>query len=254
MDTLLDPAAPDINALAMPLDSGADGDTLMAGTDRGFLLANMRALPVQPRARLTVSRILVAAHRIGARCGPEGLTLDAVAAVANVRLGTVYRYFSTPDDLIRTIVRLWVARRLARYRARFASVRFDSVDVVVEHLAAGVERALASYWAEGEVPGRVKLRLLRDYHELPHAEIWTLAGEVCAKMARDGLDPGPDAPARLAMAFASASARVKMVLLNAPQLHDSADFRAQLRTAMRDALAPASAVGARASVMASAAS
>ena len=231
---------PDAIALVTPLDPGADADALMAGLDRDFLAANMRVLPLQPRARLTVGRILGAAYAIGRRGSRDELTLDAVAAAANVRLGTVYRYFSTPDDLLRTIVRLWAARRLAVYRARLDDVRFDSIDVVVEHLASGTERMLASYSSEAAVSGRIKHWLLRDFHVMPHGEYWALAGDISDKMVRDGLVlDGVDAQARLAMAFASASALVKMVLLNAPQMRDSAHLRDQLRTTLRDALTPA---------------
>ena len=215
-----------------------DGDVELSTVCPDFLRSNMRALPLQSRARLTVERILVAGRGIGQQRGFDGLTLDAVATAANVRLGAVYRYFSTPDDLIRIVVRLWIAARYERFRTGLAATQFGTTEGVVEYIAAGVERMLLHIEAEPMVSTRLKRKLMRDYHETPHAELWAMADEIRAAMARGGLNAGSaDLQPRLAMAFAGASAFTKTALMNAPQMLTTDYFRDRLRDFFRDALA-----------------
>ena len=227
------PDSPSADAAAPDRQS----DALLNSVGRAFLNSNMRALPVQPRAQLTVDRIMTAGRGVGLRHGLEGLTLHAVATAANVRLGAVYRYFSTPDDLVRTMVRVWVTRLFGRYRDRLAATRFTSIEDVVEHLAESIERMVQNDFFEPEVPRRIRLMLYRDYHDVPYAELWRMAGDVRAAMLRDGVDPGaPDSEARLALAFASASAFCKMAVVHAPATIGTDYFRAQLRGFFRGAL------------------
>jgi AcrR family transcriptional regulator len=233
----------DKDAIAAPpavSDVGLNVDDLLPGVDRAFLLANMRAQPLQPRALITVERIIAAARRIGVTSGYDALTLQAVAELANVRLGAIYRYFSTPDDLIRTMVRLWVAGQFDRYRAKLAETRFDSLESAVEHMAASVDRIVHLGEMEPGVPRRLLLKLLRDYHEIPLTELWTMAGDIRAKLLADGaaIADDPDAQARLAMAFAATSAHAKMTILHAPHLLRSVQFSETIRQYFRDALAP----------------
>lgn len=221
-------------------DVGLNVDDLLPGVDRAFLLANMRAMPLQPRALATVERIIDAARRVGLGGGYETLTLQAVADVANVRLGAIYRYFSTPDDLIRTMVRLWVAGQFDRYRAKLAATRFDSIDAAVEHMAASVDRIVQIGEIEPGIPRRLIVRLLRDFHEVPHSELWAMAGTIRSKLLADGVSiaTDADAQARLAMAFAGTSAFAKMAMLHAPQTLNTPHFGGTVRQYFRDALTP----------------
>ena len=210
---------------------------VLQNVGRAFLNSNMRASPVQQRAQLTVDRIIAAGRGVGLREGREGFTLHAVAAAANIRLGAVYRYFSTPDDLIRTIVRVWVTRMFGRYRERLSVTRFKSTEDVVEHLAGSIERIIDNDLFEPEIPRRIRLMLYRDYHEVPYAELLQLAAEVRAAMSRDGIDSGaPENTVRLALAMASASALCKMAVVHAPETIKTDYFRAQLRGLFREAL------------------
>ena len=196
---------------------GLDVDRLLSSVDRAYASANMRLLPVQPRARMTVERILAAARRVALSQGSENFSLQAVAAVANVRLGAIYRYFSTPDDIIRMVVRLWVAGQFDRYRKRLATTHFTSHVDVVEHLASHIEQLLVPDFMEPGVPQRLKYRLLRDYHELPLGEHWAIVGDIHAATARSGLATGgADGHARLAMALAATGGLGKMMMLHAP--------------------------------------
>lgn len=223
-------------------DVGLNVDDLLPAVDRAFLHANMRAQPLQPRALITVERIIGAARRIGISSGYETLTLQAVAEAANVRLGAIYRYFSTPDDLIRTMVRLWVAGQFDRYRARLADSRFETVEDAVEHMAGSVDRIVHVSDMEPGVPRRLILRLLRDFHEAPLSELWVMAADIRAKLIADGVPiaDDADAQARLAMAFAATSAFAKMAMLHAPQTLRSAYFGSVVRQHFRQALTPAS--------------
>jgi AcrR family transcriptional regulator len=71
-----------------------------------------RELPLigagEPRERADAvrnrERVLAAAQRLVARCGIEGLTMDAVAAEAGVGKGTVFRRFGDRASLARSLV------------------------------------------------------------------------------------------------------------------------------------------------------
>jgi AcrR family transcriptional regulator len=219
---------------------GLNVDDLLPSVDRAFLMANMRAQPLQPRALITVERIVGAARRVGLGSGYENLTLQAVAEAANVRLGAIYRYFSTPDDLIRMMVRLWMAGQFNRYRAKLAITSFDSIDGAIADLAGAIDKIVHLDEMEPGVPRRLIFRLLRDYHEVPHAEQWAMAGDIRAKLLADGLPVADDADAqaRLAMAFAATGAFAKMTILHAPHMRHSAHFRDTIRRLFRDALLP----------------
>ncbi|HEX4253226.1 MAG TPA: helix-turn-helix domain-containing protein, partial [Pseudonocardia sp.] len=59
----------------------------------------------QARSRATQSKILVAARRLLAEAGWEGLTVSQVAKAAGVSVGAVYDRFTDKDGLIHAIQR-----------------------------------------------------------------------------------------------------------------------------------------------------
>jgi AcrR family transcriptional regulator len=228
--------------LAADAFGGADSaniriEDLMAGVSRPFAAATMRAVPVQPRALKTVERIVAAGRRVGLDLGGRPPTLQAVADTAGVGLGAVYRYFSTPDDLIRMLVRLSVLARYNRYRARLRTIAFGSVDELVDHMVDNAVQVVRNDLHEPGVSRRVKTLLMRDYHRIPYEELRTLAGDVLQVARRDalGLD-GPDIDRRLGMAFAAAAGLLNMYYLHGLPARDEAHFRAALRALFLGAL------------------
>lgn len=207
----------------------SDSELPRMSFERSFANANMRVLPVQERSRGTVERILAAGIRLGKVGGVDGLNLQAVAVAAQVRLGAVYRYFSTPEDLVRTIVRMWIIERFDRDRRDLAGATFATRNDVVAHLVQNLQRAVGQLHDEPGVSGRMRQRLIQDYYEVPYAEIWALAGDVCDAMARSGIDTAdPGSRVRLAAAWAAAAAYVKMTLMQAPRTCGSPAVQAAL--------------------------
>jgi AcrR family transcriptional regulator len=210
-------------------DFGTNVDTLLQKVGRSFTAMTMRTTPIQTRSLDTVRRIVTAGRRI-ALASNERPSLQAVADAANIQLAAVYRYFSSPDDLVRMIVRLWTVAVFDRYRNRLATVEFTSLAEVADHMTANLERFIRNGFNEARVSSRIKMLVMRDFHEVPYAEQWALAGDIVAAMARGGLDTSdPDIQARLALAFGSASGLVKMTMLHAPHLQGSVYFRTTLR-------------------------
>jgi AcrR family transcriptional regulator len=59
--------------------------------------------------------ILVAAARVFARQGLEGVTIEMVAREAEVAVGTIYLYFSSQDDLYLNLVVEQILQLRSRY-------------------------------------------------------------------------------------------------------------------------------------------
>lgn len=63
-----------------------------------------RRQPVQPRAQARVEAILAAAAGILERDGPSRLTTNAVAAEANISIGSLYQYFPNKQALTAALI------------------------------------------------------------------------------------------------------------------------------------------------------
>ncbi|MEE4298224.1 MAG: TetR/AcrR family transcriptional regulator [Pseudomonadales bacterium] len=68
-----------------------------------------RALPEQARARATVERILEASARLLQRDGLDAFNTNAIAAEAEVRVSTVYRYFPNKHAILAEFARRFAA-------------------------------------------------------------------------------------------------------------------------------------------------
>lgn len=69
----------------------------------------LRRQPTQQRSRQRVRRILDAASELLEQGGYAALTTTAIAARANVSVGSLYQFFSNVDAIVTELVRDWVA-------------------------------------------------------------------------------------------------------------------------------------------------
>ena len=67
-------------------------------------LPRLRAnLPQQARSRLTVHRLVSATEALLAQGGLDAATVPAIASLAGVSVGVVYRRFPDKDNLLRAV-------------------------------------------------------------------------------------------------------------------------------------------------------
>lgn len=71
--------------------------------------SGMRRRPTQQRSRQRVRLILDAAAELLDEGGYPALTTTAIAARANVSVGSIYQFFSNVDAIVTELVRDWVA-------------------------------------------------------------------------------------------------------------------------------------------------
>jgi AcrR family transcriptional regulator len=226
--------------------SGSDDDeadrnvaALIQALSRPFAAVTLRSAPVQPRAVKTVERILAAGRGLGVNLGRPA-ALQAVAAGAGVTLSAVYRYFSTPEDVVRTLVRLAALRQLARLRTKIAAAKFTSTAELADRMAAAITELIRNDLNEPGVTHRLRAMLIRDYHRIAFEELWTVAGEVRAALRRNGVGgDDPDGQARMALAFGAASGLLNMRVAQTGPLHDEAHVALALRSIFLTALDPA---------------
>lgn len=90
-----------------------DRDTSRGADRRGCTAAEQRAglrrQPTQQRSRERVQRILDAAADLLEEGGYPALTTTAIAARADVSIGSLYQFFSNVDAIVTELVRGWVA-------------------------------------------------------------------------------------------------------------------------------------------------
>jgi AcrR family transcriptional regulator len=94
-------------------------------------------------------RILEAAVRCIERCGPAQTTLSDVALEVGITRRTIYRYFTSTEDLFADVAGLALDDWIARTRAVTAGTD-DPADMLVESVAFVIER----------LPGETLLTLL----------------------------------------------------------------------------------------------
>jgi AcrR family transcriptional regulator len=150
-------------------------------------LRRLRVAPRQARAEKTVERLLDSVTRLlGAATSVERVTFEAVAVGANVTQQSAYRYFANVDDVVRAAVRRmqagWYARLLDHLGRGPVSGEAALAAAVADYVAD-------QHWTQLDVPPRLRLRILRDYHELGFEAADTVAG------AMAGLLPSGEAPA-----------------------------------------------------------
>jgi AcrR family transcriptional regulator len=85
------------------------------------MMSALRKQAVQPRARLTVERIVEAAARLIEERGLTGYNTNAVAARAGISIGSLYQYFPDKDAIMIALAR----RETAALRSDIYDARLD---------------------------------------------------------------------------------------------------------------------------------
>ena len=83
----------------------------------------MRRAPVQDRAKARVSHMLDAAEALIAEHGVTALSTRALAARADVPIGSVYQYFASGEQIVAALSERYFEQIRSEVAARFASVR-----------------------------------------------------------------------------------------------------------------------------------
>lgn len=142
----------------------------------------MASKPSAPRQRLRYSRILDAAGSF-ARKGLDAVDLPAVAAKADVPLGTLYRYFPTTTHLMLALYRhqleeLQAARRTTA--ARFRGRALNGLVMEIFHMRV-MQPAVEQCISRGVyLPDRDTTELLRDIDALSEKLVATACSDATA--------------------------------------------------------------------------
>jgi AcrR family transcriptional regulator len=184
------------------------------------LMNGMRVVPLQARALRSVQMLLAATRRPMLRDGVRRLMVDAVAVEAGMTPQAAYRYFASPGDLLRALVRQHQVGRFQQFRSILASASLTSEADLVR---IGAQFVTRGFFTAAAVPEAIKLHLLRHYHDVAYDEIWLIAGEVRDAMRRAGSVSGylPEQSV-VAAAFAGMVSAAKIVAL-----HDLPSLRSE---------------------------
>ena len=79
-----------------------------------------RRIPVQSRSRERVERILDAAAHVFANVGYDAATTEAIAARAEVSIGSLYQFFPNKQSLFDAVARRYLERAAAFFQANLA--------------------------------------------------------------------------------------------------------------------------------------
>jgi AcrR family transcriptional regulator len=143
-------------------------------------------------------RLIEAAFELGAAGGYEAVQMRDVSMTANVALATIYRYFSSKDDLLAAAMTEWTGRlseRVAQSPARGETAADQMFDVLRRackamerqpKLTEALVRALSSADAgvrvsQNEVQRHIASMgdsILADLHPETRADILTVLGHV----------------------------------------------------------------------------
>jgi AcrR family transcriptional regulator len=162
----------------MKASKSADDGTepASAAVQESFKLLTIRYLrvaPQQPRAWQTVERLIDAANQMMLSARPfEEFSLEAAASEAGVTPQSAYRYFANIEDLVRTSVRIKQWNWNTRFLAFMLEQAFESELEVAQAVAKFISD---TYATQVDASGKVKLRVLRNYHDLDFDSAWTLA-------------------------------------------------------------------------------
>jgi AcrR family transcriptional regulator len=85
------------------------------------MMSARRKQAIQPRAQLTIERIVEAAAQLIEECGLAGYNTNAVAARAGVSIGSLYQYFPDKDAIMIALAR----RETAGLRGDIYDARLD---------------------------------------------------------------------------------------------------------------------------------
>ncbi len=162
-------------------------------------------MPIGLRERkklATRQAISAAALHLAVERGPAQVTVDDIAAAADVSPRTVFNYFATKEEAILGVD----PGRRQEVRERLIARPLDEPPLVA------LREAMRGDDPEGAVSWRTRARLAREHPQLQSAYIAgfvELEGDLTAAMAqRLGLDPVRDPYPRLAVTVALAALRV----------------------------------------------
>jgi AcrR family transcriptional regulator len=97
-----------------------------------------RKRPLQERSRATVDAIVEAAARILAREGFDATSVNDVAELAGVSIGSLYQYFPGKGALAAAVAEREAGRLLETLGARFAAAAGGSLEEMISALVAGL--------------------------------------------------------------------------------------------------------------------
>ena len=204
-------------------DAGAGGDAFDARAGAAFLNATMSVTPRQPRSLTTLERLIEATRSIGLRHGEGAVTLKAVAGEANVGLKSIYRYFSSPADLIRVAIRMDLIRKFKAMQRRIGRTDYADAEALAADISA---RVVGGFRDESVVSRRFKQRLIENYTTIAHGEIDATAVAIVAAMRRCRMSGAAEAGvAEIAMALAGVGGAARQAFLHHPETFDDGRFQ-----------------------------
>jgi AcrR family transcriptional regulator len=206
---------------------------LMRVISRSFLATNINVEPSQERALATVERIMDATRQLAEQQGADAVSIPAIARIANMSQPAVYRYFSSPEAVLRLLVRLRSSQNIERFRKRMIGRRFESLDAFIVTATEDLVRMLETEGAFAGAPLNLRRRLYRDYDDFPSDELWVLADDVAKTMLRSGLIARTETTQhQIAVSLASAIAIAKMTVLHPTRGVTAASFTETIKAVL----------------------
>jgi len=201
------------------------GTAFMTTAEAGssFLNQTMSVTPRQPRSLTTLNRILSATRSIGLRDGEAAVTLKAIADEANVGVKAIYRYFSSPGDIIRLTIRMDIHEKFKRMQRQIGRTVYADVDQIATELSAHI---VHRFLDEGVAPRKLKQRLLEHYTTIAYGEINGIAEAIVEAMRRCHLGgDGAASVTEIAMALAGVAGSARIAFLHHPESFDDGSFQ-----------------------------
>ena len=108
----------------------------MGDTSAPVDLPTIRIATLTPEQQDRRRRIIDAAFELGAEKGYDAVQMRDVAAISNVSLATIYRYFSSKDHLLAAAMTGWMAKLQSRV-AQSPPRGDDAVEQLIDVLRRG---------------------------------------------------------------------------------------------------------------------
>lgn len=175
-----------------------------------MLTGLLRVKPVQGRAIETVDRLISAAETVILQQGLDGVTVETVAAEAALTHQATYRYFKSPGDIFRIVMKRRQALSFKKLIEIFGIANFTSQNDVANFV---VSFAFESYLQDTLVPRKVKMQMILHYHDIAFAEIWKLADAIHAAMGRCGILRPEISPVEIAAGLAAVAGALKLLMV-----------------------------------------
>lgn len=191
----------------------------------------MRHRPQQARSQERVDLILDTAAEFIAEEGYETLTTNAIAELAGISIGSLYRYFPDKDAILRGLT----VRHLEQLRAVYDQVFTE--DLVYLPLEVVIDRIVDPFVdLHIACPAFKQILLGSDVSADIAAASETLDEEIVERMARFLRQTAPDLSEQRACLVAMVCKAEVKALLSLITCDCSEDFRAQLTAEMKHML------------------